>query len=119
MEDVEMAVAEGASQDTNKTQTKFHVKKSAKFQVKQLKGKGKNRRKSKSSTPAASVEAPVDAMCFHPLQFIDRSWTSNEYIEKMSQFCIHAAGDNFHGLTQIEGDAPASNNAPTLPSKVF
>ncbi|XP_062153705.1 uncharacterized protein LOC133861866 [Alnus glutinosa] len=56
MEDVEMAAAEGTSQDTNRTPTTFNVKKSLK--LKQLKRRGKNKRK--SSKPAA--EASVDVM---------------------------------------------------------
>ncbi|XP_010261640.1 PREDICTED: uncharacterized protein LOC104600412 [Nelumbo nucifera] len=58
MEDIEMAVAEGSSQEAKKEETKFRLKKSAKLQVKQLKRKGK--KKGKSSKPAE--EAPVDAM---------------------------------------------------------
>ncbi|XP_043715549.1 uncharacterized protein LOC122663940 isoform X2 [Telopea speciosissima] len=41
MGDVEMAVAEGTSEDTKKTSTKFHLKKNAKLKIKQLKCKGK------------------------------------------------------------------------------
>ncbi|XP_059667392.1 uncharacterized protein LOC132312867 [Cornus florida] len=55
MQDIEMAVAEGTSEDANKAPAKFHLKKSLKLK---LKKKGKNKRK--SGTPAA--EAPVDAM---------------------------------------------------------
>ncbi|OMO77138.1 hypothetical protein COLO4_25316 [Corchorus olitorius] len=54
MEDVEMAAAEGTSQDANKVPTKFHMKKNLK--LKRLKKKGKG----KSSKPA--TEASVDAM---------------------------------------------------------
>ncbi|KAI3869738.1 hypothetical protein MKW98_030919 [Papaver atlanticum] len=64
MEDVEMAVAEGPSKDkSSKTLSKLHMKKSAKVQVKMLKGKGKDRKKSTSSKPASSMEvSEVDTM---------------------------------------------------------
>uniref|UniRef100_A0A5B7BG88 Uncharacterized protein n=1 Tax=Davidia involucrata TaxID=16924 RepID=A0A5B7BG88_DAVIN len=58
MQDVEMAVAEGTSEEANKPPAKFHLKKSLKLKVKQSKKKGKNKRKSQK--PA--VEASVDAM---------------------------------------------------------
>ncbi|KAJ4959049.1 hypothetical protein NE237_026160 [Protea cynaroides] len=58
MEDVEMAVAEGTSQDTNKTPTKFHLKKNTKLKIKQLKRKDKKQKRS----PAPVAEAPVDVM---------------------------------------------------------
>ncbi|XP_008803231.1 uncharacterized protein LOC103716832 [Phoenix dactylifera] len=59
MEDVEMAVAEGSSQSTNKkSQMKIHLKKTSKIQIKRLKGKGKSKRK--SSIPPA--DEPGDAM---------------------------------------------------------
>ncbi|OMO71148.1 hypothetical protein CCACVL1_18419 [Corchorus capsularis] len=60
MEDVEMAAAEGTSQDAstsqdaNKVPTKFHMKKNLKLRRLKKKGKGK------SSKPA--TEASVDAM---------------------------------------------------------
>ncbi|KAK9272980.1 hypothetical protein L1049_003360 [Liquidambar formosana] len=57
MQDVEMAVAQGTSQETNKAPTKFHLKKKS-LKLKQLKRKDKNKRK--SSKPAA--EASVDVM---------------------------------------------------------
>ncbi|KAH9727983.1 D-xylose-proton symporter-like 2 [Citrus sinensis] len=63
MQDVEMMAAsqpeheEGTSQDTNKTTTKFHLKKSLK--LKQLKRRGK---KTKAASKPAAVEASVDSM---------------------------------------------------------
>ncbi|KAJ1442547.1 hypothetical protein SESBI_00913 [Sesbania bispinosa] len=56
MEDVQMAVAEGETKDTNRSSGKIHLKKSLK--LKQLKRKGKNKRK--SDVPAADTSA--DAM---------------------------------------------------------
>ncbi|KAM7463567.1 hypothetical protein LguiA_031688 [Lonicera macranthoides] len=41
MQDVEMAVAEGTSEDASKTPPKFHVKKSLKLRLKKSKNKGK------------------------------------------------------------------------------
>ncbi|KAI5657409.1 hypothetical protein M9H77_26202 [Catharanthus roseus] len=64
MEDVEMAVADGTSQDANnKAPTKFHMKRSSKVKVKQLKkkNKGKNKRKSKEAGGGAAVSS-TDAM---------------------------------------------------------
>ncbi|KAK2365443.1 hypothetical protein QL285_078946 [Trifolium repens] len=57
MEDVQMAVAEGDNKDSSATSSaKFHLKKGLK--LKQLKRKGKNKRK--SDVPAAEISA--DAM---------------------------------------------------------
>ncbi|XP_041010932.1 uncharacterized protein LOC121254823 [Juglans microcarpa x Juglans regia] len=58
MEDVEMASAEGTSQDTNRTPTAFHMKKSLKLKKLKRRGKGKG----KSSTLAAAAETSRDAM---------------------------------------------------------
>ncbi|KEH24718.1 hypothetical protein MtrunA17_Chr6g0448891 [Medicago truncatula] len=58
MEDVQMAVAEGETKDKNAiSSAKFHLKKKG-LKLKQLKGKGKNKRK--SDVPAAEVS--TDAM---------------------------------------------------------
>ncbi|KAK4835527.1 hypothetical protein QYF36_010938 [Acer negundo] len=57
MEDVEMAASQGASQDTNKSPNKFHVKKGLK--LKHLKRRGK---KTKTTSKPAAAEASVDAM---------------------------------------------------------
>ncbi|XP_048325785.1 uncharacterized protein LOC125421298 [Ziziphus jujuba] len=59
IQDVEMAVADGESQDAPKTSAKFSVKKSLKLRQLKRKG-GKNKRKSSSNQPAAEVS--VDAM---------------------------------------------------------
>ncbi|XP_020239619.1 uncharacterized protein LOC109818536 [Cajanus cajan] len=56
MEDVQMAVAQGDTQETQRPSPKIHLKKSIK--LKQLKRKGKNKRK--SDVPAADISA--DAM---------------------------------------------------------
>ncbi|CAJ2665238.1 unnamed protein product [Trifolium pratense] len=56
MEDVQMAVEEGENKDKSATSPKFHLKKGLK--LKQLKHKGKNKRK--SDVPAAEISA--DAM---------------------------------------------------------
>ncbi|XP_050253972.1 uncharacterized protein LOC126700037 [Quercus robur] len=58
MEDVEMAASQGTSQDTDKTPTAFHMKKSLK--LKQLKRRGKNKRKSSMPATEASVDAMVE-----------------------------------------------------------
>lgn len=59
MHDVEMAAAEGSSQESKKTPAKFHLKKSVKLKSKHRKHKGKNQGKSL----LAAVEAPSgDAM---------------------------------------------------------
>ncbi|XP_057970724.1 uncharacterized protein LOC131159667 [Malania oleifera] len=58
MQDVEMTVSEGTSQDANKTPTRFHLKKNLKF--KKLKHKGKNKRKSSKPAAEFSVEAMVE-----------------------------------------------------------
>ncbi|KAA8533480.1 hypothetical protein F0562_031086 [Nyssa sinensis] len=55
MQDIEMAAAEGTSEEANKPPAKFHLKKSLKLKVKK---KGKNKGKSQKS----AVEASVDAM---------------------------------------------------------
>ncbi|XP_075650602.1 uncharacterized protein LOC142621171 isoform X1 [Castanea sativa] len=58
MEDVEMAASQaGTSQDTDKTPTTFHMKKTLK--LKQLKHRGKKKRKSSMPT-TASVDAMVE-----------------------------------------------------------
>ncbi|KAL0304550.1 UNVERIFIED_CONTAM: hypothetical protein Sradi_6323100 [Sesamum radiatum] len=46
MQDVEMAVANETLPDANKTAVKFPIKKSSKLRVKQLKKKGKSKKKS-------------------------------------------------------------------------
>ncbi|KAF8008834.1 hypothetical protein BT93_K2474 [Corymbia citriodora subsp. variegata] len=61
MQDVEMAVAEGeagTSEETNKTPTRFHMKKSLK--LKQLKRRGKG--KKQQSKVNSATEAPLDSM---------------------------------------------------------
>ncbi|KAI8008647.1 hypothetical protein LOK49_LG07G00025 [Camellia lanceoleosa] len=58
MQDIEMAVAEGTSVDSDKHHPQFHLKKSLKLKVKQSKKKGKNKRKSNK----AASETPADAM---------------------------------------------------------
>ncbi|XP_058773087.1 uncharacterized protein LOC131647191 [Vicia villosa] len=59
MEDVQMAVAKGESKDSTASSSgKFHLKKGLK--LKQLKGKGKNKRK--SDVPAAEISADANAM---------------------------------------------------------
>eukprot|EP00268_Persea_americana_P057730 TRINITY_DN69331_c0_g1_i1.p1 TRINITY_DN69331_c0_g1~~TRINITY_DN69331_c0_g1_i1.p1 ORF type:complete len:128 (+),score=33.46 TRINITY_DN69331_c0_g1_i1:149-532(+) len=59
MQDVEMAVADGTSQDSSdKAPIKFPMKKGGKLKIKKLRRKGKSGRN--SSKPAAG--APVDAM---------------------------------------------------------
>ncbi|KAL4595800.1 hypothetical protein ACB092_12G117600 [Castanea dentata] len=58
MEDVEMAAPQGTSQDTDKMPTTFHMKKSLK--LKQLKRRGKNKRKSSMPATEASVDAMVE-----------------------------------------------------------
>ncbi|XP_052186676.1 uncharacterized protein LOC127797638 [Diospyros lotus] len=58
MDDVEMAVAQDTSKDANKQPAQFHLKKSAKLKVKQLKRKGKNKQKSQKP----GNEGPDDAM---------------------------------------------------------
>eukprot|EP00262_Sarcandra_glabra_P002125 TRINITY_DN12380_c0_g1_i1.p1 TRINITY_DN12380_c0_g1~~TRINITY_DN12380_c0_g1_i1.p1 ORF type:complete len:138 (-),score=40.58 TRINITY_DN12380_c0_g1_i1:341-724(-) len=61
MQDVEMVLSEGASEDIdNNSPKKFHLKKSSKLQIKKLKGKGKNRRKSSKPATGASVDAMVE-----------------------------------------------------------
>ncbi|XP_057479148.1 uncharacterized protein LOC130766486 [Actinidia eriantha] len=60
MQDVEMAVAEGTSEDVSKRPTQFHVKKSMKLKGKQLKKKGKNKRKSHNPAARALVDAMVE-----------------------------------------------------------
>ncbi|KAH1192355.1 hypothetical protein GmHk_19G053613 [Glycine max] len=57
MEDVQMAVAEGDTKDAPRPSAKIHLKKKT-LKLKQLKRKGKNKRK--SDVPAADVSA--DAM---------------------------------------------------------
>ncbi|KAL5767498.1 hypothetical protein ACOSP7_014104 [Xanthoceras sorbifolium] len=57
MEDVEMAASAGTSQDTNKSPTKFRLKKGLK--LKQLKHRGK---KTKTTSKLAVAEASADAM---------------------------------------------------------
>ncbi|KAK9994021.1 hypothetical protein SO802_023724 [Lithocarpus litseifolius] len=58
MEDVEMAASQGTSQDTDKMPTTFHMKKSLK--LKQLKRRGKNKRKTSMPATEASVDAMVE-----------------------------------------------------------
>ncbi|XP_042496912.1 uncharacterized protein LOC122075807 [Macadamia integrifolia] len=57
MGDVEMALAEGTSEDTKKTSKKFHLKKNAKLKI-----KSKSKAKKQKRSPAPVVEAPVDVM---------------------------------------------------------
>ncbi|CAN4085560.1 unnamed protein product [Withania somnifera] len=62
MEDVEMAVAdvaEGKTQDANRT-VKFSMKKSSKLKLKQLKKKGKNKRKSDNQAAESSTDAMLE-----------------------------------------------------------
>lgn len=63
MEDVEMAVAdaaEGKTQDTSRTPVKFPMEKSSKLKLKQLKKKGKNKRKSDKQATESSTDAMVE-----------------------------------------------------------
>eukprot|EP00262_Sarcandra_glabra_P002126 TRINITY_DN12380_c0_g1_i2.p1 TRINITY_DN12380_c0_g1~~TRINITY_DN12380_c0_g1_i2.p1 ORF type:complete len:134 (-),score=38.66 TRINITY_DN12380_c0_g1_i2:341-712(-) len=57
MQDVEMVLSEDIDNNSPK---KFHLKKSSKLQIKKLKGKGKNRRKSSKPATGASVDAMVE-----------------------------------------------------------
>ncbi|KAL0321675.1 UNVERIFIED_CONTAM: D-xylose-proton symporter-like 2 [Sesamum calycinum] len=60
MQDVEMAVANETSPDANKTAVKFPIKKSSKLRVKQLKKKGKSKKKSEKPVGQASSDAMVE-----------------------------------------------------------
>lgn len=61
MEDVEMAVSQGTSEETNKNSTKFHLKKSVK--LKHLKRKGSRGKNKIKPSKQAAAEVPVeDAM---------------------------------------------------------
>lgn len=58
LDDVEMAAAEGTSQDTKGTPTAFQMKKSLK--LKQLKRRGKNKRKSTKLAAETSTDVMVE-----------------------------------------------------------
>ncbi len=61
MEDVEMAVSQGTSEETSKNSTKFHLKKSVKLKHLKRKGRG-GKNKIKPSKPAAAEVPMEDAM---------------------------------------------------------
>ncbi|KAF6138765.1 hypothetical protein GIB67_040897 [Kingdonia uniflora] len=60
MEDIEMAVAEGASQESSKITKKIQLKKGTKLKVKQIKRKGNKGGKTKKPAVDAEVEAMVE-----------------------------------------------------------
>ncbi|CAK9172467.1 unnamed protein product [Ilex paraguariensis] len=60
MQDVEMAVAEGTSEGAAKIPVKFHLKKSKKLKLQQLKKTGKNKRKSHKPAVKASVDVMME-----------------------------------------------------------
>ncbi|RAL51522.1 hypothetical protein DM860_011024 [Cuscuta australis] len=62
MEDVEMAVADGKAGGANKNPMSFHLKKSSKLKVKQLKKKNKKKGKSKTESQKETAGTSGDAM---------------------------------------------------------
>ncbi|GAB2264958.1 hypothetical protein Dimus_000029 [Dionaea muscipula] len=56
MEDIEMAAADGSSQEVKKPAAKFHLKKSVKIKAKKRKQEGKMKRKSTNPAVDAMVE---------------------------------------------------------------
>ncbi|XP_030535747.1 uncharacterized protein LOC115744614 isoform X1 [Rhodamnia argentea] len=63
MQDVEMAVAEGetgTSEETKKTSTRFHMKKSLRLKQLKRRGGGKKKQSKAKSAPDASVDSMVE-----------------------------------------------------------
>ncbi|KAI3457878.1 hypothetical protein Pfo_014541 [Paulownia fortunei] len=60
MQDVEMALDDETSKDSNKSPVMFPMKKSSKLRVKQLKKKGKNKKKSQKPVGEALTDSMVE-----------------------------------------------------------
>ncbi|GAB4858181.1 hypothetical protein Ancab_009578 [Ancistrocladus abbreviatus] len=60
IQDVEMATADGTSQEAKRAPAKFHLKKSVKLKAKQRKQKGKTKNKTTNSAAGESEDAMVE-----------------------------------------------------------